>query len=105
MSNIDDTSGESGKNGTTRREWISRIGGGFGGVALNSILAEALNSPASASTVPASPVGVRSRFTLDPRQPHFKARAKRVIYLFMNGGPSHVDTFDPKSALVKYAGN
>jgi len=104
MSNIDDTSGESGKNGTTRREWISRIGGGFGGVALNSILAEALNSPASASTVPASPVGVRSRFTLDPRQPHFKARAKRVIYLFMNGGPSHVDTFDPKSALVKYAG-
>jgi hypothetical protein len=38
------------------------------------------------------------------RQPHFAPRAKRVIYLFMNGGPSHVDTFDPKPALAKYEG-
>ena len=36
--------------------------------------------------------------------PHFPAKAKRVIHLFMNGGPSHVDTFDPKPALQKYAG-
>src|SRR5262249_24753562 len=35
---------------------------------------------------------------------HFPARAKRVIYVFMNGGPSHVDTFDPKPALQKHAG-
>lgn len=41
---------------------------------------------------------------LAPRQPHFAAKAKRVIHLFMNGGPSHVDTFDEKPALVQYAG-
>src|SRR5438034_5031793 len=39
-----------------------------------------------------------------PREPHFAPRAKRVIFLFMNGGPSHVDTFDPKPALKKYEG-
>src|SRR5206468_9750706 len=41
---------------------------------------------------------------LAPKSPHFPPRAKRVIFLFMNGGPSHVDTFDPKPALAKYAG-
>src|SRR5207253_9564875 len=39
---------------------------------------------------------------LAPRKPHFPARACRVVHLFMNGGPSHVDTFDPKPALDKY---
>ncbi|MCA9164898.1 MAG: DUF1501 domain-containing protein, partial [Planctomycetales bacterium] len=41
---------------------------------------------------------------LAPKAPHFAPKAKRVIHLFMNGGPSHVDTFDPKPALDKYAG-
>ena len=41
---------------------------------------------------------------LAPRSSHIPARAKRVIFLFMNGGPSHVDTFDPKPALERYAG-
>jgi hypothetical protein len=41
---------------------------------------------------------------LAPRQPQFPAKAKQVIHLFMNGGPSHVDTFDPKPSLLKYAG-
>ncbi len=41
---------------------------------------------------------------LEPKAPHFAGRAKRVIHLFMNGGPSHLDTFDPKPALEKYAG-
>src|SRR5437868_15283660 len=41
---------------------------------------------------------------LAPKQPHFPAKAKRVIHIFANGGPSHVDTFDPKPALAKYAG-
>ena len=41
---------------------------------------------------------------LAPKQPHFPAKAKHVIHLFMNGGPSHVDTFDPKPELTKYAG-
>ena len=41
---------------------------------------------------------------LAARLPHFPAKAKRVIHLFMNGGPSHVDTFDPKPSLERYAG-
>ena len=85
----------------TRREMLCRIGGGFGALALNSVLAEAaLAAPASSVKPSARPLS----FTLDARAPHFKPRAKRVIFLFMNGGPSHVDTFDPKPALVKYSG-
>jgi hypothetical protein len=41
---------------------------------------------------------------LAPKKPHFPGKARRVIHLFMNGGPSHVDTFDPKPMLAKYAG-
>ena len=41
---------------------------------------------------------------LVPKAPHFRPRAKRIIHLFMNGGPSHVDTFDPKPALQRFAG-
>jgi hypothetical protein len=41
---------------------------------------------------------------LAPKTPHFPAKARRVVHLFMNGGPSHVDTFDPKPALEKYHG-
>ena len=46
--------------------------------------------------------GGRTRWR--PKPPHFPAKAKRVIHFFLNGGPSHVDTFDPKPALAKYAG-
>ena len=77
---------------------LRRLGGGFGGLALSSLLADA--GWLRAAAAPA----LSSSFSLAPKQPHFKARAKRVIFLFMNGGPSHVDTFDPKPALVKYAG-
>jgi hypothetical protein len=55
-----------------------------------------LTSEAKAGTTSINP--------LAPRGPHFPAKAKRVIHLFMNGGPSHVDTFDPKPVLAKYAG-
>src|SRR4029077_5258377 len=41
---------------------------------------------------------------LAPKAPHFPAKAKRVVFLFMNGAPSHIDTFDPKPALTKYDG-
>ena len=41
---------------------------------------------------------------LAPKAPHFPPKAKRVIYLFLNGGPSQVDTFDPKPMLDKYHG-
>jgi hypothetical protein len=74
-------------NTLTRREVLTRIGGGFGALALGSVLAEA------SATNP-----------LAPKSPHFAPRAKRVIFLFMNGGPSHVDTFDPKPGLTRRHG-
>jgi hypothetical protein len=91
----------------TRRALFSRIGGGFGALGLTSVLADAgLLVPAgvaraatSGSTEGAVPIN-----PLAPKTSHFPARAKRVIFLFMNGGPSHVDTFDPKPALQRYAG-
>jgi hypothetical protein len=81
----------------SRRQVLLRIGGGFGALGLASVFRDAgllaAEQPAAASGNP-----------LAPRPPHFPARAKRVIFLFMNGGPSHVDTFDPKPALAKHAG-
>jgi hypothetical protein len=77
-----------------RRELLSRIGFGLGSLALGSL------SP------PIAP-GVRAADAARPlasRPPHFAPRAKHVIHLFMNGGPSQVDTFDPKPALAEYAG-
>jgi hypothetical protein len=65
------------------------------GEAVNAMPAEALLSP-ELQSLSGGPLAVKS--------PHFPARAKHVIHLFMNGGPSHVDTFDPKPALDKYAG-
>ena len=50
-------------------------------------------------------LGSRALFASDStRLPHFAPRAKRVVFLFMNGGPSHIDTFDPKPALANFAG-
>jgi hypothetical protein len=70
----------------TRRDLLRRAGAGFGLLGLAGTL------DAAGLLVPA------------PMGPHFRPRAKRVIFLFMNGGPSHVDTFDPKPALRRYAG-
>jgi hypothetical protein len=78
----------------TRREALRRVGMGLGSVALVPLLQPA--SLAAPVAIPASP--------LSPHAPHFKPRAKRVIHIFLNGGVSHVDTFDPKPALQKYAG-
>jgi len=72
-----------------RRELLARCGMGLGALALGGLLAEA----EAASTDP-----------MLPRAPQHRARAKRVIHIFANGGPSHVDTFDPKPALARYAG-
>ncbi|MHA3774675.1 DUF1501 domain-containing protein [Verrucomicrobiota bacterium sgz303538] len=83
----------------TRRDFLHRCGMGMGALALGSLLGQSgIFGPtgASASTGPLNP--------LTPKQPQFPAKAKRVIHLFMNGGPSHVDTFDPKPMLTKYHG-
>ncbi len=75
----------------SRREALTRTGTGFGMLALAGILAD------DAGAAPAFD-------PLAPKAPHFKAKAKHVVHLFMNGGPSQVDTFDPKPALDKYHG-
>src|SRR5262249_35291588 len=82
----------------SRREVLCRIGGGFGTVALASVMAEAgLLAAAGASGAAAGH---------PPAPPHapFPPPAKRLIFLFMNGGPSHVDTFDPKPELTRRNG-
>lgn len=75
---------------TTRRQILKSMGSGFGMMSLSGLLAEAATTG--------------SRNPLDPREPHFEAKAKHVIYLFLNGGPSQVDTFDPKPMLTKHHG-
>ncbi len=80
----------------TRREFLGQIGGGFAGLALLDLLARDGFWANRASAADASP--------LAPKPPHFPARAKHAVFLFMNGAPSHVDTFDPKPALAKYDG-
>jgi hypothetical protein len=72
----------------TRRDFLARTGLGLGLLSLGGV--------AKAEAPGSSP--------LNPRAPHFAPRAKRVIHFFLNGGPSHVDTFDPKPMLAKYAG-
>ena len=81
----------------TRREALSRLGGGFGALVVAALLDESL-APAQTS----SPV--RSVFDVRPRPPHFPARARAVIQLFMHGGPSHVDLLDPKPLLARHDG-
>jgi hypothetical protein len=81
----------------SRRQMLARCGTGFGVLALGSVLDQAglLTGPARAES---------AAFPLAPRAPHFTAKARRVVHLFMNGGPSQVDTFDPKPALDRYHG-
>jgi len=91
-----------------RREFMFRSGGGISGLALAYLLdrqgllfAESAEQNGSGSACEAATVGVNP---FAPRPPHFKPRATAVISLFMGGGWSQVDTFDPKPALAKYAG-
>src|SRR5438045_1020482 len=88
--------------GLSRRDMLARLGNGCGLVALAAMLAEDhLIGPASVSAAENAAPAVTP---LSPKAPHFEPRATRVIYLFMNGGPSQVDTFDPKPSLEKHAG-
>src|SRR5262245_17757352 len=81
----------------TRREVLHRCGMGMGALGMVQVMAQAgMLGTAAASTAPLNP--------LTPRRPHFPPKARRVLHLFMNGGPSHVDTFDPKPLLAKYHG-
>src|SRR6187431_68364 len=74
----------------SRREFLTTAFGGFGALPLASLFAE------RARGAPTDP--------LAPKKPHFEPKAKSVIFLFMAGGPSHIDTFDPKPLLNKLSG-
>ena len=87
---------------TTRRGFFERVAGGLHGAALVSLLGEDLygaSGPPAAETPGGRPVP-----SLAPRPPHFEPRAKAVIHLFMNGGPSQMDLFDPKPTLDRHHG-
>ena len=73
----------------TRREVLQRAAGGFGAIALHGMLADEARAASIKS----------SADQLSPKQPHHAPRAKRVIFLYMTGGVSHVDSFDPKPEL------
>jgi hypothetical protein len=76
----------------SRRQMLTRSGTGLGMLGLAGLV--------HSETVRAAD----GQNPMLPKAPHFAPKAKHVIHLFMNGGPSHVDTFDPKPALAKYAG-
>ena len=76
---------------SSRREFLEKAGLGFGGLAASCLLA----SDARAAS---------RRDPFAPQSPPLPAKAKSVIFLFMHGGPSHLDTFDPKPLLQKYDG-
>jgi hypothetical protein len=78
----------------SRRDFLLRAGGGFAGLALIDLLTrDGFFARAGERGGP-----------LSPKEAHFPAKAKHVVFLFMNGAPSHVDTFDPKPELDKYDG-
>ncbi len=86
----------------SRRDLLFTGGGGIGGVALASLLAQdgLLAGPVGAQACGGGPASALAA----PKKPHFKPRAKSVISLFMTGGVSHIDTFDPKPMLRKHHG-
>jgi hypothetical protein len=89
----------------SRRQLLHRCGMGMGTLGLASVMSQLGIGGSSAQGAIAGRVGTSGSINpLSPRAPHFAPKAKRVIHLFMNGGPSQVDTFDPKPALTKCAG-
>src|SRR5215831_2973942 len=81
----------------TRRSFLTRCGMGMGAVGLAALFGEtSLLMPSANAAINVNP--------LAPKIQAFHAKAKRVVHFFLNGGPSHVDSFDPKPALEKYSG-
>jgi hypothetical protein len=89
--------------GITRRQALSQCGTGLGMLGLVGLLGDAgLLGEARAATSPTG--GTSAKNSLSPHAPHFPAKAKHVIHIYLNGGPSQVDTFDPKPLLKRYEG-
>jgi hypothetical protein len=91
------------KNFWSRRDFLFQSGGGISGLALAYLLNQdgLMGTPADSAACNGKVSGYNP---YAPKSPHFAPRAKNVISLFMSGGVSHIDTFDPKPALEKYAG-
>ena len=77
---------------SSRRQFLRRMGWGLGGLGLAAMFEDSLAAPGGAI------------HPLAPKSPHFPAKARAVIHIFAEGGPSQIDTWDPKPALEKYAG-
>ncbi|MEZ6094208.1 MAG: DUF1501 domain-containing protein [Pirellulaceae bacterium] len=88
---------------TTRRDVLRMTSCGFGWLAFSGLFGSIAHGALSESLAPGA-VPLIPDSPLAPKQPHFPARAKRVIFLCMRGGPSHVDTFDYKPQLTKDSG-
>ena len=101
INSLDACCGPNGPNTrpASRREFLRRAGGGFGMLALASMLDGAGLLAGEVPVPSANPAN-----PLAPKPPHAAARARSVIFLFMSGGPSHVDLFDPKPDLIRLAG-
>src|SRR5580765_667299 len=80
----------------SRREMLLKSGGGFGALALSFLLRD--------NPLFAEPTPPLANHPLRAKPPHFAAKAKSVIFCFMEGGPSHLDTFDPKPLVNRLAG-
>src|SRR6186997_2573406 len=85
--------------GRSRREFLWQVGGGFAGLALVDLLTHDGFFARGETPVVHNPGSL-----LAPKKPHFPAKAKHAVFLFMNGAPSQVDTFDPKPALGEFDG-
>src|SRR6185436_10426980 len=83
-----------------RRSFLRQAGCGFGAVAFSALLAQGDFGRGVVAAAESEP----SSEPLAPRKPHFAPKAKSVIYLYMDGGPSQVDTFDPKPRLAAESG-
>src|ERR1700738_97902 len=81
----------------TRRDFLTRTGMGFGALSLAGLFGIDLGSAIGAPTA-----GPLAGAPLSPRKPHFPVKAKAVIHIFASGGPSQVDTWDPKPELTQY---
>src|SRR5579884_2576667 len=84
------------ESAASRRDFLVRAGGGLGALALLALLEREGRAAEPAPGGPVNPVA--------PRPAHFRGKARSVIWIFLDGGPSHVDLFDPKPELTRLAG-
>src|SRR6516162_4627939 len=90
--------GRSMKTFLTRRQALQEAAIGFGAMAVNSMLQQQRLFAAE------SALAKERTYDLKPKPPHFPAKAKRVIFIYIGGGPSTIDMWDPKPELMKYNG-